>query len=263
MNNDRLRQVLVTAGIAFALILNGAANVLPINGLTTAEISDRFRVFVTPAGYVFAIWGLIYLGQLAFVLQTLRPSKLDDPLLRRIGLWPAIIGLLNGVWILLWHYEIFLATVAVMVALLVSLIALYRVAGFEQTARPGSGLARDSRWLVQVPFSLYLGWITVATIANVAAVGNWAGVSTFGIAPELIAALVLAVGLLIAATVMVRTGDVAYGAVIVWAYVGIIVKEASTAYVPWVAVTAVLVIAALIVAVLTRRFTPLESPRPV
>ena len=76
-----------------------------------------------------------------------------------------------------------------------------------------------------MPFSLYLGWITVATIANAAAVGNWAGITTFGIAPELVAALVLAVGLLIAVTVLLRTGDVAYGGVIVWAYLGIGVKE--------------------------------------
>src|SRR3989304_3325416 len=178
MNSDRLRQLLVVVGIVFALALNGAANALPINGQTTAGISDRFRVFVVPAGYVFAIWGLIYLGQLGFLFQALRPSGLEDPLLRRIGLWAA--------------------TVLVMVALLGSLIVLYRRAGFERTARPGSGVSASDRWLVQVPFSLYLGWITVATIANVAAVGNWAGVATFGGAPELLAAVVLGVGLAIA-----------------------------------------------------------------
>src|SRR3990172_7974400 len=113
MNSDRLRQLLVVVGIVFALALNGEA---------TAEISDRFRVFVVPAGYVFAIWGLIYLGQLGFLFQALRPSGLEDPLLRRIGLWPALVGLLNGIWILLWHYEVFAATVVVMVALLGSLI---------------------------------------------------------------------------------------------------------------------------------------------
>ena len=258
MSNDRLRQVLVIAGIAFALALNGAANALPINGQTTAEISDRFRVFVTPAGYVFAIWGLIYLGQLAFVAQTLRPSKLEDPLLRKIGLWPAVIGFLNGIWILFWHYEIFPVTVVVMVALLASLIVLYRTAGFETSARPGSGLGATDRWLVQVPFSLYLGWITVATIANVAAVGNWAAIPTFGVASELVAAVVLAVGLVIAATVMLRTADVAYGGVIVWAYVGIAIKEASTPYVPWVAWATVVLIAVMMLGALTRRRTPLQ-----
>jgi len=253
VNDDRLRQFLVVAGIVFALVLNGAANALPLNGQTTAEISDRFRVFVTPAGYVFAIWGLIYIGQLAFAVQTLRPGRLEDPLLRRIGLWPALIGVLNGTWILLWHYEVFAATVVVMVALLVSLIVLYQRAGFDRLARVGSGLSMSDRWLVQVPFSLYLGWITVATIANVAAVGEWAGVPTFGISEPLIAAMVLLVGLAIAVTVMLRTADVAYGAVIVWAYAGIVVREASTEWVPWVAGLGALVVAALMLGSLVRR----------
>jgi hypothetical protein len=253
MNQDRVRQVLVSAGIIFALVLNGAANALPINGQTTAEISDRFRVFVVPAGYVFAIWGLIYLGQIAFLIQTWRPSRMRDPLLRRVALWPALVGLLNGVWILFWHFEIFPMTVVVMVALLVSLILLYRRAGFELSARPGSGVSSSDRWLVQVPFSLYLGWITVATIANVAAVGKWAGVSTFGMAPELVAAVVLVVGMLIAVAVLLRTFDVTYGAVIIWAYAGIIVKEAQTPYVPWVAGATVLVVLVLVLAALSRR----------
>jgi hypothetical protein len=253
MNSDRLRQLLVVTGVIFAFVLNGAANALPINGQTTAEISDRFRVFVVPAGYVFAIWGLIYLGQLGFLFQTLRPSRLEDPLLRRIGLWPALVGLLNGIWILLWHYEVFAASVVVMIALLGSLIVLYQRAGFERMARPGSAISASDRWLIQVPFSLYLGWITVATIANVAAVGNWAGVSTFGMAPELLAAAVLAVGMAIASWVMLRTEDVTYAGVIIWAYVGIVVKEASTPWVPWVAGLTVAVMVMLIVAALARR----------
>jgi hypothetical protein len=261
MNSDRLRQVLVLAGFLFAIVLNGAANALPINGQTTAEISDRFRVFVVPAGYVFAIWGLIYLGQLGFVIQTLRPSRSADPLLRRIGLLPAFVAALNGIWILLWHYEVFVLTVPVMVALLATLIVLYRVAGFERSARPWSGLSASDRWLVQVPFSLYLGWITVATIANVAAVGNWAGIGTLGLAPELVAAAVLLVGMLIAAWVMLRTSDVTYGAVIIWAYVGIVLKEANAAYVPWAAGATVAVMAVLIGAALMRRRGPL-TPLP-
>lgn len=259
--SDRSRRFLLAISFLFAVAINGAANVLPINGQTTAEISDRFRVYVVPAGYVFAIWGLIYIGQLAFLIQTWRPSRRSDPLLRRIGLLPAWIGLLNGAWILLWHYEIFIVTVPVMVTLLVSLIWLYRRAGFEATARPRSGLSAADRWLVQLPFSLYLGWITVATIANVAAVGNWAGVSTFGFAPQLVAAVVLLVGLAIATLVMLRTADVAYGAVIVWAYVGILVKETATEWVPWVAGLTVAVMAALILGALTGRRSP-PTPLP-
>jgi hypothetical protein len=260
LSADRTRQLLVVGGIMFALVVNSLANFLPINGQTTAQISDRFRVFVTPAGYVFAVWGLIYLGQLGFMIQTLRPNRLRDPMLRRIGLWPALIGILNGSWIVLWHYEVFPATVVVMVALLLSLILLYQRAGFDRLARIGSGLSASERWLVQVPFSLYLGWITVATIANVAAVGEWAGVPTFGIAEPVIAAAVLLVGLAIAVVVMLRTADIAYGAVIVWAYLGIVVRESGTEWVPWVAGFGALVVGGLILGAFVRR--PPSSLQP-
>lgn len=244
--------MLVAASFIFAIVINGAANVLPINGQTTAEISDRFRVFVVPAGYVFAIWGVIYMGQLAFLFQTLRPSRIRNPLLRRIGMLPVLVAILNGAWILLWHFEVFALTVVVMIGLLLSLIALYRRAGFELTARASSGLSRGERWLVQVPFSLYLGWITVATIANIAAVGKWAGVPTFGVAPELIAAGVLLVGLAIALAVMLRAADLAFGAVIIWAYGGILVKEMATPWVPWVAALAIIAVGGLVLASLWR-----------
>ncbi len=252
MNRDRLRQLLVIASFLFALVINGAANIVPLNGQTTAEISDRFRVYVVPAGYAFSIWGLIYLGQLGFMFQTLRPSRLRDPLLRQLGLWPVAVALLNGLWIPLWHYEVFPATVVVMVALLASLVAIYRRAGFGHTARPGSRLGRSGRWLVQVPFSLYLGWIAVATVTNVVAVADWAGVPTPGITP-LVGALILVAVLVVAAAVLLHTADVAFGAVIVWAYAAIAVKESSTPWVPWVAGLGVVLMLVLILGVLSRR----------
>jgi translocator protein len=249
MSADRARQVIVVASFIFAIALNVAANVMPLNGVTTGEIADQWPVYVQPAGYVFSIWSLIYVGQLAFVAHTLRPSRLRDPLLRRIGLWAAAIATLNGLWILAWHWEIYPLTLVIMAALLVSLIVLYRRAGFEASARPGGLPLRSAeRWFVQVPFSVYLGWITVATIANVAIVGEWAGVPTFGIAPEIVAAAVLAVGLGIAVTVMLRNADIAFGAVIIWAYIGIVVKESGTLPVAVVAVMSTLVVALLIVA---------------
>lgn len=262
MSTDRVRQLLVLASFVFAIFVNAAANIVPLNGQTTAEIADRWRVFVQPAGYVFSIWGLIYLGQLAFVLHTLRLSRSGDTLLRRIGPWPAAVAVLNGAWIFAWHWEVYPATIVVMAGLLASLIVLYRRAGFERSAAPSAfDLRSTNHWFVQVPFSLYLGWITVATIANAAVVGAWAGVPTFGIAPELVAALVLAVGLGIAAAVLVRTGDVVYGAVIVWAYIGIVVKEAQTTAVPVVAGVTVAVVALMMLAALAGRL-PLRRLAP-
>ena len=250
MDRDRTRQAVIALTFLITIVINSAANAVPLNGQTTAAISDRFRVFVTPAGYVFAIWGVIYLFQFLFVLHTLRPSRRRDPLLRRIGLLPALASVLNAAWILAWHWEVFPVTVVLMVGLLLTLIGIVLRAGFDRTARIESALRRGDRWLVQVPFSIYLGWITVATIANVAAVGSWAGVSTFGIAPQAVAAAVLVVGLLIAVTNLLRTRDIAYGLVIVWAYVGIVVKEAAavTPYVPPIAAVSATIVALLVIA---------------
>ncbi len=117
MTRDQLRQLATVLIFIVTVAINGAANALPINGQTTAEISDRFRVFVIPAGYVFAIWGLIYLGLAAYtVYQAMRGG---DPLVRRLGWLPALTGVLNTGWLLLFQFELFPLTVPVMIALLV------------------------------------------------------------------------------------------------------------------------------------------------
>jgi len=107
MQTDRLRQLLVATSFVFAIAINVAASVLPLNGVTTAQVADQWRVFVQPAGYVFSIWGLIYLGQLAFVVHSLRASQVADPLLRRIGLLPVVVATLNGMWVFAWHWEVY------------------------------------------------------------------------------------------------------------------------------------------------------------
>lgn len=252
---DRVRQVAVLVTFLLTIALNSAANALPLNGQLTGDISDRFRVFVVPAGYVFAIWGLIYAFQLAFLVHTLRPSRAADPLLRRLGLLPAAAALFNAGWIVAWHWEVFPLTPVLMVGLLASLLGIYLRGGLGDLARPGSGAPAATRWLVQVPFSIYLGWITVATIANVAAVGAWANVPVFGLELPLIAAVVLVVGFAIAAIAVARTADVAYAAIIVWAYTGLVVKEAAAAtpYVPLIAGASAVAIVLVLAAAILRR----------
>lgn len=247
MSSDRTRQLATVLIFIVTVAINGAANALPINGQSTAEISDRFRVFVIPAGYVFAIWGLIYLGLAAFtVYQAIRG---DDPLVRRLGWLPALTGVLNTAWLLLFQYELFALTVPVMVALLVTLIAIHR-----RLWDARDQLTTVTRWTIRYPFSVYLGWITVATIANIAQTLSSLGVGGFGLEWETaIAGVVLLLGLAIATTFVRRFRDVAYGAVIVWAYVGIVVKEVATPVVPFVAGAGALIVAALVAVVVIER----------
>ncbi|MEI7743716.1 MAG: TspO/MBR family protein [Chloroflexota bacterium] len=223
MQSDKLRQTLTVLSFLLTMTVNTAANALPINGQMTGAISDRFHVFVIPAGYVFAIWGLIYVLLGAFTTWQALPRNREDETLRRLGYLPALSGVFNSVWILLFQYELFLATVPVIVALLVTLIAIH-LRLWEHRDR----LRGTTYWTVRAPFSVYLGWVTVATIANTAQTGSSIGFTGFGIEPALIAAAVLLVGLAIAATFVSMFRDVAYGLVIVWAYVGVMVKEHDT-----------------------------------
>jgi benzodiazapine receptor len=252
--HDRVRAWLTVAVFVATVAVNAAANVLPINGQQTGVISDRFDVLVIPAGYVFSIWGLIYLLLAAFTIDQARPSRAADPTLRRLGWLPALSGVLNTGWLLLFHYEAFVLTVPVMVALLVTLIAINAIT-FADRERL-TGLAR---WTVRLPFSVYLGWITVATIANIAQTLDSIGFDAFGIEPTLVASAVLLVGLAIAVTFVLRFADAAYGAVIVWAYAGIAVKEADTALVPWVAAGGAVLVGGLVLATIVGRRAPLAD----
>jgi translocator protein len=251
MTADSRRRWLTVASFVVTVAINGAANALPINGQTTAAISDRFDVLVIPAGYVFGIWGLIYLLLAAFTIDQARPSRAADPTIRRLGYLPALTGILNSIWLLLFQYEVFLLTVPFMLALLVTLIAINAVT-FADRARL-TGLAR---WTIRLPFSVYLGWITVATIANIAQTLDAVGFDAFGVAPTVVASAVLLVGSVIALTFVWRFADLAYGSVIVWAYVGIAVKEAGTPTVPFVALLGAGAMGVLILATLASRRPP-------
>lgn len=232
MSVESLRRVATIGAFILSIALNVAANALPLNGQTTAEISDRFRVYVVPAGYVFSIWGLIYLGQLAFTIDQAIARGAREELPRRLGWLPALVGLLNAAWIVAWHWEAFPLTVAIMVGLLVTLIAIHRRL---RRAEDEGWIDEIARVSTRVPFSVYLGWITIATIANVAAVLAWAGFDGFGIAGEAWAVAVLALGLGIATAFVLRERDPAYGLVIVWAYAGIVAGESSVAPVALIA----------------------------
>jgi benzodiazapine receptor len=255
MRSDSVRQLVTVLAFVLTMTVNVAANALPINGQLTAEISDRFAVHVIPAGYVFAIWGVIYLFLGAFTVWQALPRNREDATLRSLGWLPAVSGVLNSTWVLLFQYEVFALTVPVMLALLVTLIAIHLRLWDRRDALHGT-----SFWVVRVPFSIYLGWITVATIANIAQAGAALGISAPADVSPVIAAAVLLIGLAIAARFVYRFGDVAYGLVIVWAYVGILVKEQDTVIVALVAALGALVIAAIVVRAIARRDDGTQAP---
>jgi len=246
---DILRQALVLVATLATIVVNGLANALPINSLTTGAISDRFQVFFVPAGYVFSIWGVIYLGLLAFTVYQALPGQREQAVQRRIGPLYLLSALANMGWIVLWHYEQFWATVPVMLVLLASLIAIYRTLAGTRLSTPG-------RILVGLPFSIYLGWISVATVANVTAALEFSRWGGWGLSAVAWFWVMLAVATVLGAAFAWLRRDVAYVAVLVWAFVGIAAKHADVAPVAWTSyAAAALLIVVLAVAWLPRRTT--------
>ncbi len=243
MNKDTSRQWGNVLALGGTVAINGMANALPLNGLTTGEISDRFDVYFVPAGYVFSIWGLIYLSLTAFVIYQALPAQRNNPHLRSIGSLFALSCAANVAWLFLWHYEVFPLTLVAMVALLLLLIAIYLRLGIGRTA-----FSEAERWLVQIPFSIYLGWVTVATIANATSLLDYVGWGGWGISPEAWTVVMLAATTGITAAVTFTRGDIAYGAVIIWALAGIAVKHGDTAIVSTAAWTATALTAVVTVA---------------
>jgi hypothetical protein len=220
---DIVRQIAVLLSTIIVIVVNALANALPLNGQGTGEISDRFDVYFVPAGYVFSIWGLIYLGLIIYSIYQVLPSQRENPRLRRIGWLYVLSCAANIAWLFLWHYEVFVWTIVAMGTLLLSLIAIYLSLGIGRAHGPAT-----ETWLVQIPFSIYLGWITVATIANVTSLLDYLNWSGWGIAPEWWAFIILATGMIIASLVSITRGDIAYVLVIVWAYLGIGIKHSGT-----------------------------------
>lgn len=241
MNRDTLRQVLVLIAALATIAFNIAANALPLNGLNTGEISDRFEVFFVPAGYVFSIWGLIYLGLIAYAIYQVLPDQRENPRLRSIGYIFILSCLANIAWLFLWHYEVFDFTLVAMLVLLFSLIAIYLRLDIGR-----SEVSTAEKWLVHIPFSIYLGWITVATIANTTQLLYYLGWDGWGISAATWAVIMLAAGVVISGLMSLTRADIAYSLVLVWAYIGIARKHSST---PIVANSA-LVAAGLILVIL-------------
>ncbi len=219
MKKNSLRQIAVVLTTLFTLAMNGLANSLPLNGRLTGEISDSFNVLFVPAGYVFSIWGLIYIGLIAFTIYHSLPKQADNPHLRKIG-WPvALSSLANGAWIYFWHYGHYEMTVLVMLILLAALITVYLRLGIGRTK-----FSAREKWLVSIPISVYLGWISVATIANITALLSYLGWNGWGLSGLAWTLIMLAVGVVLAGIMAFQRRDIAYSLVLVWAFAGISVR---------------------------------------
>jgi len=207
------------------IIVNFLANAQPINGQTTAQVADSYPNLFTPAGITFAIWGLIYLLLAAFTLYLLgffqgNSDTIKTDMLNKIGIVFSISSIANAAWIFSWHYNRIPLSMLLMVVILVCLIYINCILANEK-------LTVREKFFVRLPFSVYFGWITVATIANATTLLvslDWNG---FGIPEPVWTIAIIIVGMLIGSATIIRNRDIAYGLVMLWAYAGIYIKHIS------------------------------------
>lgn len=237
----KIIRILNLLTLVITITINALANILPINGLMTGEISDSFGALFTPASYVFAIWGLIYIALTIFGVYQILPAQKNNEHIDRIGIWFILANLFNGSWILAWHYQQFDLSLVIMFGLLFSLLAIY-----TRLKIGVSKIKPAERWLVDLPFSIYLGWISVATIANVSVVliyNNWNG---FGISATVWTVIMIVIATLLGIIMTVKRNEAAYTLVLVWALVGIFQNGSGNSIVSISALTAAIILFAAV-----------------
>jgi hypothetical protein len=222
----RILQVANVVAFLAVIVVNTLATTVGIFGSETGALSDRIPNLFVPAGLTFSVWGVIYLLLLLFTVAQARglfaAGRQPPAALAKVGWVFVVSSAANVGWLLLWHGRLVGLSMIPMVVLLVSLLAIQ--------LRLGTGRSRPSgseRWFFRVPFSVYLGWITVATVANATAalvVGGWKG---FGIAPEAWAVAMVAVATLVTLLMLITRRDAAYALVVTWALAGIALKRAD------------------------------------
>ncbi len=227
---------------ALMVVMNYLANALPLGGKTTGALSAQYPNLFVPAGITFSIWGVIYLLLAIFVVLQFREQ--NKAMVEAIGWAFALSCLLNALWIVAWHYEKLPLSLLIMLGLLAVLVYI----NLQLRGQP-LGLTR-------AVFGIYLGWICIATIANVTALlvnYNWGG---WGVPEAAWAIIMIVAGLLVTSLALYRLQNPALGLAVVWAFAGIVINRQGDY--PAIAITAA--VAAIIMATFaiysaTREFT--------
>jgi hypothetical protein len=232
-DRDLLRQVTTFAAILGSIAINTLSNFFPLNGLNVGALSNTLfsSVQIIPANYAFAIWGLIYLGLIAFGIYQLQPAQRQNSSLQRSGYLLVFACLAQCVWIYLFLARLFPLSVIAMMGILLPLMGMYQHLGIGQQRA-----SQQERWFIHRPISIYLGWITVATVVNVAIALyslNWNG---WSIEPPVWTVIVMMLSAAIATLVALQRQDTAYTLVLVWAFVAIAIRQMA---IPLIAVTGI------------------------
>ncbi len=257
-DNYKSFQIINIFAVAFTIAMNMLANILPFNGVNTGQVSDSFPNYFTPQGYVFAIWGVIYILLLIFVFYQAKADQVGEEYLAKIGYLYLLGALLNVAWLLVFHYSygndpLLIWTEPLIVGLLVVLLITYVKLEIGVKEVP-----LKQKIAIHLPVSVYVGWISLATIANTASVLNTALVIASDV-QHLWTALVLVVALVITSLMIVLRRDLAYALVVVWAAPGIATKWSSIPIIFWTAtIVTVIIVLMIIIVPLIKRKNPVD-----
>ena len=236
-------------GLLAVVIINALANSIPLGGQTTGQISAQYPSLFTPAGYAFGIWGLIYLSLLVYVVYQALPAQRASSSLARISKpWLYSCGF-NILWIFLWHFGFLALSLVAMLGILVSLLVIYRELDLANNTAP-----LGQQCFVHFPFSLYTGWISVATLANLSALQTGMGMDNLLLTATAWTQIKLAMAGVIAVVFVCFRRDITAALVVAWAAWAIGVKQAAEPAVAGAAQTLTGVVLLLVLLELVRRF---------
>lgn len=216
--NTKILKILTLVAYVVMIAVNYLAILLPLGGRSTGQISDNYPNLFAPAGYAFSIWGLIYTLLGIYVFYQLWREK--DELVARVNRIFIANAFLNASWIFAWHYDVIWLSVIIMAGLLITLI---RIADIFRTRV----ITPKETWLTRLPFSVYFGWITVATIANITVFLVYLGWNGFNLPESFWTVVLLLIGAIIGSWCLLRDRFIPYGIVLIWAYGAILFKHLS------------------------------------
>jgi benzodiazapine receptor len=234
--NERLKPILVIIATIGTILVNWLSAKGYINNVTPEIISDKYPTFITPAGYAFAIWSLIYLGLIAFSIYQALPSKFER--FRSIRTIYILSCVANCAWIYFWHHEMILVCLAVIFVLLGTLVFI------NLNLRGGDSAGEN--WLARVPFGIYFGWITVATILNFTIALVYLNVNFTDSATIIIASILIALVTILGIIMRVKLSIYVFPLPIAWGLTAIAVEQSGKT--PIVAAAAFGVIFSLVAA---------------
>ncbi|WP_445490699.1 tryptophan-rich sensory protein [Niallia sp. 03133] len=202
--------------IAFFIMIgiNALANIIPLNGQTTDEISNKVIVLITPAPYAFMIWGLIYTAVAIWLVREIQITKRNSSVYTQTSFLFILSCLLNACWIIVWHYEYMALSVVTMILLLITLILLYKKIKFY-----------SSSFSAYFPFSIYLGWISVASILNISYYVKYKEWDVFSLSDTTWTVTLLGVASGVGILFRIKEKDWLYPLVLIWAFIAIGVKN--------------------------------------